>query len=177
MLGCQTIGTCPACAAADRAADRHPNTDWFNNNFSYADKARAKEEGRSVFALYDEEIAKINPGCNGNHLPPVYERGRRARSPFTNTDARGNFFGLNMHSDRHTSPRGVRSMAFANKHCLDAFTYPVSDIRLSGGGTKSRYGARFSRISATRHQPARRHQFGAKASRRNARMWPGCSPT
>ncbi len=28
-------------------------------------------------------------------------------------------------------------MAFSNKHCLDAYTYPVSDIRLSGGGSKS----------------------------------------
>jgi sugar (pentulose or hexulose) kinase len=28
-------------------------------------------------------------------------------------------------------------MALVFKHCLDAYTYPVSDIRLSGGGSKS----------------------------------------
>ncbi len=138
MLGCQTIGNMPGMWQQLVAPlTGTPNTDWFNNNFSHADKAQAKEEGRSVFALYDEEIAKINPGCNGTIYHP-YMNAAGERAPFTNTNARGNFFGLNMHSDRHTLHRAVyEGMAFANKHCLDAYTYPVSDIRLSGGGTKS----------------------------------------
>lgn len=138
MLGCQTIGNMPGMWQQLIAPlTGTPNTDWFNNNFSFADKARAKEEGRSVFELYDEEIAKVPAGSNGTIYHP-YMNAAGERAPFTNTDARGNFFGLNMHSNRHVLHRAVyEGMAFANKHCLDAFTYPVSDIRLSGGGTKS----------------------------------------
>ena len=138
MLGCQTIGNMPGMWQQLIAPlTGTPNTDWFNNNFSYEDKERAKKEGRSVFELYDEEISKVNPGCNGTIYHP-YMNAAGERAPFTDTNARGNFFGLNMHTDRATMHRAVyEGMAFANKHCLDAYTYPVSDIRLSGGGTKS----------------------------------------
>lgn len=138
MLGCQTISNMPGMWQQLVAPlTGTPNTDWFNRNFTYADEVRAKEENRSVFQIYDEEIAKVNPGCNGVIYHP-YMNAAGERAPFTNTNARGNIFGLNLRSDRQTLHRAVyEGMAFANKHCLDAYTYPVNDIRLSGGGTKS----------------------------------------
>lgn len=138
MLGCQTIHNVPGkWQQLIAPLTGTPNTDWFIKNFTYADKVRAEKEGRSVFALFDEEIAKVPSGCNGTIYHP-YMNAAGERAPFTNTDARGNFFGLNLHSDRMVMLRAVyEGMAFANKHCLDAYTYPVSDIRLSGGGSKS----------------------------------------
>lgn len=114
-----------------------PNNEWFIRNFTYEDKVRAEKEGRSVYSLFDEEIAKVNPGCNGTIYHP-YMNPAGERAPFSNINARGNFFGLNLHCDRPTMLRAIyEGMAFSNKHCLDAYTYPVNDIRLSGGGTKS----------------------------------------
>ncbi|MCI5595794.1 MAG: carbohydrate kinase [Lachnospiraceae bacterium] len=138
MLGCQTIHNIPGkWQQLIAPLTGTPNTDWFVKNFTYADKVRAEKEGRSVYALFDEEIAKVNPGCNGTLYHP-YMNAAGERAPFTDTNARGNFFGLNLHSDRALMHRAVyEGMAFANKHCLDAYTYPVSDIRLSGGGSKS----------------------------------------
>jgi len=138
MLGCQTIHSVPGkwqqliaplCGT--------PNVDWFTKNFTYADQVQAEKEGRSIFTLFDEAVAAVPPGCNGTIFHPyMFVQGERA--PFTNSAARGNFFGLNLHSDRHVMLRAVyEGMAFSNKHCLDAYTYPVSDIRLSGGGSKS----------------------------------------
>jgi len=137
-LGCQTIHSIPGkWQQLIAPLTGTPNTDWFVKNFTEADQARAEREGRSLFAVFDEEIARVNPGCNGTIYHP-YMNAAGERAPFTNTNARGNFFGLNLTSDRHVLHRAVyEGMAFANKHCLDAYTYPVSDIRLSGGGSKS----------------------------------------
>ncbi len=138
MLGCQTIHSVPGkWQQLVAPLTGTPNTDWFNKNFTFADKVQAEKEGRSIYALFDEAIAAVPPGCNGTIYHP-YMNAAGERAPFTNTAARGNFFGLNLHSSRHVMMRAVyEGMAFSNKHCLDAYTYPVSDIRLSGGGSKS----------------------------------------
>ncbi len=170
MLGCQTISSYPGMWEQLIAPlTGTPNTDWFNGNFSYEDTQRAKEEGRSVFELYDEEIAKVNPGSNGVIYHP-YMNAAGERAPFTNTNARGNFFGLNMGTDRHTMHRAVyEGMAFANKHCLDAYTYPVTDIRLSGGGTKSEVWCQiFADICNAKISLPGGTEFGAKGVAANA---------
>lgn len=114
-----------------------PNADWFNENFTYEDKIRAEKEGRSVYDLFDEEMSKIPAGCNGVIYHP-YMNAAGERAPFTNTNARGNFFGLNLHSSRALMQRAIyEGMAFSNKHCLDAYTFPIKDICLTGGGTNS----------------------------------------
>ncbi len=138
MLGCQTIHCVPGkWQQLIAPLTGTPNVNWFTKNFTYADQVQAEKEGRSIFALFDEAVAAVPPGCNGTLYHP-YMNAAGERAPFTNTAARGNFFGLNLHSDRHVMLRAVyEGMAFSTRHCLDAFTYPVSDIRLSGGGSKS----------------------------------------
>lgn len=114
-----------------------PNADWFVENFTYEDRCRAQTEGRSVYALFDDEIAKVPAGSNGVIYHP-YMNAAGERAPFTDTRARGNFFGLNLHSTRPVLHRAIyEGMAFSNKHCLDAYTFPVTDVCLTGGGTGS----------------------------------------
>jgi sugar (pentulose or hexulose) kinase len=151
-----------------------PNTDWFVKNFTYADKARAEKEGKSLYALFDEEISKVSPGCSGTIYHP-YMNVAGEHAPFTNTNARGNFFGLNLMSDRHVLHRAVyEGMALAFKHCLDAYTYPVSDIRLSGGGSRSEVWCQiFADIfNATISLPGGT-EFGAKGVAWNAALAAG----
>lgn len=101
MLGCQTIHNVPGkWQQLIAPLTGTPNTDWFESNFTFEDKANAEKQGKNLYALFDEEIAKVNPGCNGVVYHP-YMNAAGERAPFTNTNARGNFFGLNLHSDRH----------------------------------------------------------------------------
>ncbi len=114
-----------------------PNSDWFVKNFTHADHERAKQEGRSVYALFDEEIANVPLGSNGviyhPYLSPTGEM-----APFTNTAARAQFIGLLPHDTRYVMLRAIyEGVALAFRHCLDAYSFPISEIRLSGGGSKS----------------------------------------
>lgn len=114
-----------------------PNSDWFNRTLTYEDKEEALKRGMSVYDLYDEEIANVPPGANGVLFHP-YLGAAGERAPFANTDARGNFFGLNLDTTRAAMHRAVyEGMAFSNKHCLDAYEFDIKDVCLTGGGTNS----------------------------------------
>jgi sugar (pentulose or hexulose) kinase len=92
------------------------------------------------------------------------------RAPFTNSHARGNFFGLNLTANRYTLLRAVyEGVAFAYKHCLDAYTFPVKEIRLSGGGSKSPVWCQiFADICNTTISLPSGTEFGAKGAAWNA---------
>jgi sugar (pentulose or hexulose) kinase len=60
------------------------------------------------------------------------------RAPFTDTSARGNFFGLSARANRYAMLRAVyEGMAFSNKHCVECYALDAVDVSLSGGGAKS----------------------------------------
>lgn len=114
-----------------------PNLDWFVDNFAYEDKKRAEEEGRSVYEIFDEEVSKVPVGANGVIYHP-YMSPAGESAPFTNTDCRANFIGLLPHDNRYVMLRAIyEGVAMSFKHCIDAYDYPVSEIRLSGGGSNS----------------------------------------
>ena len=114
-----------------------PHVDWFMDTMGYADKVRAKEQNRSVFDLYDEEVSKVPAGSGGVIFHP-YMSPTGERAPFTKTTAKASFFGLGFHSDRYVLLRAIyEGIAFSNKHCLDVYPVPIHDVRLSGGGAKS----------------------------------------
>jgi len=142
-----------------------PNNDWFINNFTYADKVRAEKEGRSIFSLFDEELAKVNPGCNGVIYHPYMNPGGE-RQPFSDKNARANFFGLTVHTDRYTMLRAVyEGVAFSNKHCLDAYSCEIDDVRLSGAGTQSPVWCQiFADICDKSISLPRGTEFGAKGA-------------
>ena len=170
MLGSQSIHNVPGYYAQMIAPlTGTPNSDWFVQNFTYADKVEAEKQGKSVYELFDEVIAQVNPGCDGVIYHP-YMNAAGERAPFTNTNARGNFFGLNMHTNRHTMQRAVyEGMAFSNKHCMDTYSYPVHDIRLSGGGAKSPVWCQiFADICNSPISLASGTEYGAKGAAWNA---------
>ncbi|MDR1212540.1 MAG: carbohydrate kinase [Propionibacteriaceae bacterium] len=114
-----------------------PNSDWFNQNFTYEDRVAAERAGLSFYAYCDQEMAQVPAGSHGVVYHP-YMSAAGERAPFTNVNARGNFFGLNLASGRAVLHRAVyEGMAFSNKHCLDAYTFPIKDVCLTGGGTNS----------------------------------------
>ncbi|WP_028708756.1 FGGY-family carbohydrate kinase [Propionicicella superfundia] len=155
-----------------------PNSDWFNDTFTYEDKVRAEKEGRSLYALFDEEMSGVPAGCNGVVYHP-YMSAAGERAPFTNTNARGNFFGLNLHSDRNVLHRAVyEGMAFSNKHCLDAYTFPVKDVCLTGGGTNSPVWCQiFADVLDVPIKLMSGTEYGAKGAAWNAAWAAGIFPT
>jgi sugar (pentulose or hexulose) kinase len=155
-----------------------PNSDWFVNNFTHEDKERARKEGRGVYALFDEEIAKVPAGSNGVIFHP-YMSPAGENSPFTNSAARGNFFGLLPSVTRPVMLRAIyEGMAFSFRHCLDAYSFPVSEIRLSGGGSKSSVWCQiFSDICGTPITLISGTEYGAKGAAWNAAWAAGAFKT
>lgn len=114
-----------------------PHVDWWVDAMGGVDAQRAKAEGRGLFDRLDEEVAKIPVGSGGVVFHP-YMAATGERAPFHDAYAKANFFGLGLHSDRYHMLRALyEGIAFSNRHCLDAYTVKVSDVRLSGGGSKS----------------------------------------
>ena len=146
-----------------------PHVDWFVEQLAAADQARAKAEGRGLFAIFDEEVAKIAPGSGGVIFHP-YMSANGERAPFTKTTAKASFFGLGLHSSRLHLLRAIyEGIAFSNKHCVDVSPVPVTDIRLSGGGSKSPIWAQIFAdvLNATIRIPAG-SELGAKGAAWNA---------
>lgn len=111
--------------------------DWFVQNFTHADQQRAKNEGRSMYEIFDEEISKVPIGSHGVIFHP-YLNMVGERSPFINTAARGNFFGLTTLTSRAMMHRALyEGLVFADRHSLESFAYDITEVRLSGGGSKS----------------------------------------
>ena len=155
-----------------------PNIDYYVKNFAHEDKARAQAEGRSLFSILDEEIQKVPLGAHGVVYHP-YMSAAGEMAPFTNTSARGSFIGLLPHADCHVLLRAIyEGIAFSYRHCLDAYTFPVQEIRLSGGASKSPVlcqifadvcNAPIALVSGT--------EYGAKGVAWNAAWLAGAFPT
>jgi sugar (pentulose or hexulose) kinase len=155
-----------------------PHVDWFVRELAGADQARAQAEGRSIFSIFDEEVARIAPGSGGVIFHP-YMANNGERAPFTKTTAKANFFGLGLHSSRYHLLRAIyEGIAFSNKHCVDVSPVPVTDIRLSGGGAKSPVWAQIFAdvLNATIRIPAG-SELGAKGAAWNAAFGAGLFKT
>jgi sugar (pentulose or hexulose) kinase len=114
-----------------------PHVDWWVEAMAGEDRIRAKAEGRGLFDVLEEEVAKVPVGSGGVIFHP-YMAATGERAPFHSPNAKANFFGLGLHSDRYHLLRAIyEGIAFSNKHCLDAYPAKVTDVRLSGGGAKS----------------------------------------
>ncbi len=114
-----------------------PHVDWWVDEIGGADALRAKEQGRGLFDLLEEQVAKVPVGSGGILFHP-YIAATGERAPFHDPNAKVNIFGIGLHSDRYHLLRAIyEGIAFSNKHCLDAYAVKVTDVRLSGGGSKS----------------------------------------
>ncbi len=113
-----------------------PNLDWYLGTLGEVLRVEAAATGRDVFALLEETMAASTPGARGVLYHP-YLLGERV--PFMAPEASGAFFGLTMATRRADVARAVaEGVAFAVRHCLEAIGAPVTEVRLSGGGARSR---------------------------------------
>jgi len=111
---------------------------WFRNSMAEAEMARAAETGADVYDLLTAQAAHAPAGSEGLIFLP-YLSGER--TPYSDPDARGVYFGLTV---RHTKAHLVRAVlegvAYGLRDSLEltrAMGLQVTQLRVSGGGARS----------------------------------------
>ena len=103
-----------------------PNIDWAVREIALSND----------FNIIDTMINEVEPGSGGVIYHP-YIGAAGERSPFTNTNAKASFFGINAETDRAALVKAVyEGMVFSIKDCL-LKAFDESEIYVSGGGAKS----------------------------------------
>lgn len=111
--------------------------EWAVATLARLEQKQAEEVGRSVYDIVESRIESVPPGSNGLIFLP-YLAGER--SPFTDPNARGVFFGL---SEKTTPMDMVRSamegVSYAIRQSMTAVgcMNRVREVVLIGGGSKS----------------------------------------
>ncbi len=111
---------------------------WFRDEVAALEKETAARDGKNVYALLNEAIAKVPPGAKGLVLLPYLAS---ATTPRWNPHARGTVLGLTFAHDRACLARcfmegitlEVRDMVSS---MVDA-GIPIEQVRILGGATKS----------------------------------------
>lgn len=110
---------------------------WYRNEFAFQEAQKAKETGIDVYDLIDEEIEKIEPGCNGLICIP-YLAGSAA--PHWDPFARGTFIGFTLGHTRSDMARAImEGVTYEAKEIIEkmiANGMEVNEILLNGGGAK-----------------------------------------
>ncbi|GHV85246.1 carbohydrate kinase [Spirochaetia bacterium] len=111
------------------------NLEWFVEHFMEADKAAAKQAGKSVYALCDEAAASVNPGAsNIIFLPFLYGSN-------VNFKATGTLLGM---EGSHTRSEVIRAffegICFTHRYHIEkmaAYGSVPEIVRMAGGAAKS----------------------------------------
>ena len=124
------IGWCPTGGMAFK---------WLRDVFFAAEKQRAEEAGKDAYDLMTEAASAVRPGSEGLTFLPYLA------GPGTGNiaeDARGVFFGLELHHNRGHFARAVmESIGFVLREMIgemEEMGLECSEIRSLGGGSKSR---------------------------------------
>ena len=109
---------------------------WFKQNFAEIFEERAKETGKSVEELMNEEIDNIPAGCDGLVLQPFWQAG------LTTPEARGAIIGFSdFHSRAHMYRAIIEGIDFALREALERMEkrgrQKIEYITISGGGSQS----------------------------------------
>ena len=112
---------------------------WFRDNFGEKELEQAKREKLDAYDLFTELAARVAPGCDGlTMLPHLMGTG----SPEFDSKAKGLFYGLTLNMTRGHFVRAVLEavacMVKANVDPLVARGFPIEEIRVLGGGAKSK---------------------------------------
>ena len=111
---------------------------WLKDTVCSAEILKAEKEGRDPFVVMDEMAAGIVPGSEGLLFLP-YLLGER--SPHSDADCRGVFFGLSaIHSRAHMIRAVMEGVSFSMRQCLEVYDElgaVLTDMRVCGGGAKS----------------------------------------
>ncbi|MBU4450061.1 MAG: xylulokinase, partial [Actinobacteria bacterium] len=93
---------------------------------------------KDKFSILEKQVKEILPGANGLIFLP-YLTGERA--PYSDPDARGVLFGLNMnHGKRHILRAVMEGVTFSQRDCYEIVKnkgFDSKNIVISGGGAKS----------------------------------------
>ena len=113
------------------------NLDWFIAEFCALEQARSASPAE-LFDLLDEIVSEVAPGAHGVLYHP-YLSAVGIMAPFFEPGARAQFIGLTREHTRADLLRAVyEGVALAIRDCFTSMGTPVDEIRLSGGGARSR---------------------------------------
>jgi xylulokinase len=111
---------------------------WFRDELGAAESWYARQVGADPYELILREAEEAPPGSSGLLFLP-YLMGER--TPHLDPHARGMWFGLTAaHSRAHLIRSILEGVAFSLRDSLEIFAeleIPVSEIRASGGGSRS----------------------------------------
>lgn len=111
---------------------------WLRDVVCGTEIEEARALGRDAFAFMDDLAAGVAPGSEGLLFLP-YLLGER--SPHTDADCRGVFFGLSaIHGRPHMIRAVMEGVSFCLRECLDVYQElgcAPRDMRVCGGGGKS----------------------------------------
>lgn len=112
--------------------------EWFVKNFCSAVKARAKEEGRSVYDILAEEAEKLPVGAEGLLALDFFQGNR---TPHVDPDVRGMFYGLSLnHTPYHMYRAIIESICYGTETIIEVFRrsgFQPTGVIISGGATRS----------------------------------------
>ena len=111
---------------------------WLINEFGAEDKEKARQNGISVEDYICRTIEKIEPGSEGLLLSPTWSQG----VIFPGPEAKGSIIGFTpKHTRYHLYRAAIEGILFTLKAALHRLEkkhdYPVSVIRITGGGSQS----------------------------------------
>ena len=112
--------------------------EWFKREFGAAEVVRARELGVDAETLFDELVAATPPGSMGLILQPYWSPGVRVPGP--RGQGRGHRLGRRPHPrpPLPRDPRGPRLRAARRRGADGAADQgPVTEVRVSGGGSQS----------------------------------------
>ncbi|MFQ5774544.1 MAG: FGGY-family carbohydrate kinase [Kiloniellaceae bacterium] len=113
---------------------------WWRDNFAGPEIESAKRLGVNAYDLIVAQAATAPPGGGGAIFHPFFAG---QVTPYYDVTARGGFFGLGLHHDRACMIRAIlEGCSCEMRLMVEAFDRDLSggirDLRLTGGGTKSR---------------------------------------
>ncbi|MCG8481974.1 MAG: xylulokinase [Clostridia bacterium] len=124
-----TVTGTNTCAASYR---------WLRDSLYSAEKGICDAKGEDVYLMMNEDAVKSEVGSRGLIFHP-YLLGERC--PYFNSNARADFFGVNMmHTKCDFSRAVLEGVAFSLYDCflvLADFNKNIEDIRIIGGGGKT----------------------------------------
>ncbi|MCK5569848.1 MAG: xylulokinase [Spirochaetes bacterium] len=111
---------------------------WYQDKLALWEQEQAEKRGVKIYEILEEEAARAPIGSDKLIFLP-YLAGER--HPYTDTNARGVFFGLHAGHGKANLVRSIlEGVAFSFRDCLDVMRehgIKVNEIRATGGGAQS----------------------------------------
>jgi D-xylulose kinase len=112
---------------------------WFRDEFAQMEMSVSKSSGIDAYDLLGREAEKVPAGCEGLVMLPHLQG---AMAPEANPEAKGVFYGFTLRHGRSHFIRAImESVCFIvrrNIEVIEGMGVPVQEIRVLGGGARSR---------------------------------------